>query len=402
LKILLVHNSYQQPGGEDVVFNQERRLLESTGYDVVTFLRSNHEIAQYSTLQRLRLAKQAIWTHDVREEIRARLRRDQPDIVHVHNTFPMISPSIYYACQDARIPVIQTLHNYRLMCPDGTFFRSGKICEECVEHSLWRGIRYGCYRRSRAATATVALMLAVHRTRGTWAQMVDCYVALTRFAQNKFIAAGLPQGKIIVKPNFVQPDPGEGNETREYAAFVGRLVPHKGLRTLLAGWMLLKDPVPLRIVGGGPLQQEVQEHAADDKRSEVLCLGNLPRDQTIAIIKKARFLVFPSEWYETFGLTIAEAFACGTPVICSRLGAMQEIVDDGQTGLHFTAGHAEDLARKVGWAWSNPERMRVMGYNARAEYEAKYTGERNHQMLIDIYQRVLGSKKVIAPRPEAA
>ncbi len=392
MKIQLVHNSYQQSGGEDIVFDQERRLLERAGHQVVAYQRSNSKIEKHSVAARLGLVKQAVWATDTRQEFARLLSQEKPHLVHVHNTFIMVSPSVYSACREARIPVVQTLHNYRLLCPAANFFRDGRVCEECVEHSLWRGVRHGCYRGSRPATATVALMLAVHRWRRTWTQMVASYITLTEFARQKFIGGGLPADRIVVKPNFVHPDPGERTRHGDYALFVGRLSPEKGLRTLLAAWERLHNGVPLVIVGDGPLRAGLEAQAEQRGLSTICFQGSLSRDQTLAAIKGASFLVFPSECYETFGRSIAEAFACGTPVICSRRGAMQEIVADGRTGMHFNAGDAEDLAEKVKWAWAHPGRMAELGKGARGEYEAKYTAEKNYALLMEIYQRAIATR----------
>ncbi|PYX74632.1 MAG: glycosyl transferase family 1 [Acidobacteria bacterium] len=399
MKILLVHNSYQQHGGEDTVVEQERQLLERAGHGVAVYQRSNHEIQDCSAVGRLQLPGRAVWATDSRRQIAELISRHRPDVIHVHNTFVVVSPSIYSACQEAQIPVVQTLHNYRLLCPAATFFRNGKVCEECVDHSLWRGIRYGCYRDSRLETATVALMLAIHRHRGTWTQDVNCYIALTEFVRRKFVDGGLPEDKIFVKPNFVHPDPGADQEDHGragYALFVGRLSPEKGVRTLLAAWQRLHSRIPLLIVGDGPQRAELEAQAEHLGLSGVQFRGFLPRAQTLAAIKGASFLVFPSGWYEHFPVTIAEAFACSTPIICSGLGAMQEIVEDRHTGLHFTPGDADDLAVKVEWAWNHPEQVWAMGKEARREYEVKYTADQNYQILMRIYRRA------IATHPPAA
>ena len=392
MKALIVHNSYQQPGGEDVVVEQERSLLERGGHQVVLYRRSNWEVDGYSGLKRLALVRNTVWSSDARREIAGLLAREKPDVVHVHNTFVMISPSIFSACQEAGIPVVLTLHNYRLLCPGATFFRQGKVCEECVEHNLWRSIRHACYRDSRPETAVVALMLTVNNRRHTWTECVNGFVALTNFARKKFIEGGLPAEKILVKPNFVHPDPGARLEVGDYAVFVGRLSPEKRVSTLLAAWQRLRSHIPLLVIGGGPQLNDLQMEAARLNLSTVRFEGRAQREQAIAAIKGASFLVFSSEWYETFGVTMAEAFACGTPVICSRMGAMEEMVEDGRTGLHFTAGSPEDLAEKVEWAWSHPEAMREMGVECRREYEAKYTAERNYPMLMKIYEEVRAAR----------
>ncbi|HZQ22500.1 MAG TPA: glycosyltransferase family 4 protein [Terriglobales bacterium] len=389
MKILLVHNTYQQPGGEDVVCDQERQLLQAAGHSVHVYRRSNFEADAYTGLHTIELARNTIWSPQSRRDLSALLRREKPDVVHVHNTFLMISPSIYSACAETGIPVVQTLHNFRLLCPDGIFFRDGHICEECMESSLARSVLHACYHGSRSATAVVAAMLAFHRNRGTWDREISCFIALTEFARAKFIAGGLPADKIAVKPNFVAPDPGYGTGTRDYALFMGRLAPAERVRTLLRAWRELSVSIPLVIAGGGPNQAELEAEAGRLGLTQVQFRGHLPREQSIAALKAARFLVLPSEWYEGFPLTLAEAFACGTPVICSRLGAMQEIVRDRETGLHFTPGDAVNLRAKVDWATLHPGEMRQMGEAARKEYETRYTAEANYPILMSIYNRVI-------------
>jgi glycosyltransferase involved in cell wall biosynthesis len=389
MKIAVIHNSYQQAGGEEVAFVQERELLQRAGHQIVSYCRSNDEVRQCSGLKRFGLLKQIVWAADTRRDVASLLRAEKPQVVHIHNSFVMISPSVYAACQDAGVPVVQTLHNYRLLCPAAAFFRGDKVCEECAEHSLWRSVRYGCYRDSRTETGAVALMLAVHRGLRTWTRMVHCYVALTEFARQKFVQGGLPPEKVVVKPNFVPRDPGKNEGKREYALFVGRLSGEKGLKTLLRAWESLRHRLPLVLVGDGPLGAEISAEVGRRSLSNIVLRGRLTRDQSLAAMKGARFLILPSECYENFPLTIAEAFASGVPVICSRLGAMQEIVDDGRTGLHFSPGHAGDLAAKVEWAWAHPDRMTAMGREARAEYESRYTPERNYQRLMAIYERAV-------------
>jgi glycosyltransferase involved in cell wall biosynthesis len=393
VKIILVHCHYQQPGGEDVVFEQERQLLERAGHQVVLYRRSNYEADSYPGAKRLVLLQKSVWNGDTRNEFVELLRAEKPDVVHVHNTWVMISPAIYSACREAGVPVVQTLHNYRLLCPVGTFFRNGKICEECLDHSLWRSLRNRCYRDSRVETAAVGLMLAVHRGMHTWDRDISCHIVLTEFARSKFLRGGLPPEKIFVKPNFVLPDPTPRTGDGDYAVFAGRLSPENRVSVLLRAWTRLGTRVPLVIVGGGEPQDDFEREASREKLDMVKFTGTLPHDQTMATIRGARFLIFSSEWYETFGLTMVEAFACGVPVICSRVGAMLEIVDDGRTGLHFNPGDDRDLAEKVEWAWNHPERMRQMGQEARHEYESKYTAEKNYPRLMEIYQHAIASRK---------
>jgi glycosyltransferase involved in cell wall biosynthesis len=424
LSVLKIHNLYQQPGGEYLSLQAEKQMVIAAGHRVVEHLRYNDEIKEYGWREKATLALRTVWAWDSYREIRALLRRERPDVAHFHNTFPLISPAAYYACREAGVPVVQTLHNYRLLCPAAIFQRDGRVCEDCLGHVPWRGVLHACYRDSRAATAAVALMLSVHRWLGTWSKMVDCYIALTEFARAKFIEGGLPAEKIVVKPNFVYPDPMKGDQESEvrsqesevrsqesvvriqqsaivnhqspmgvYALFVGRLSLEKGVRTLLAVWRRLGNRIPLRVVGDGPLRVELEAEAVRHGLSSVCFHGWLAPERTIEVIKVARFLVFPSESYEGMSHAIIEAFACGVPVIASRLGGMLEIVEDGRTGLHFTPGDADDLAAKVDWAWTHPNEMQEMGRAARAEYEAKYTADRNYQMLMKIYEQAITNHK---------
>ncbi len=219
--------------------------------------------------------------------------------------------------------------------------------------------------------------------------MVDCYIALTEFARDKMIQAGLPAEKIRVKPNFVLPDPGPRKGNGDYALFVGRLVDLKGVGTLVKAWSKLPGSIPLVIAGDGPYRPKMEKLISELKLQNIDYRGRLSRQDTLAAMKGARFLMFPSEWYEGFPVTIAESFACGVPVLCSRLGGMQEIVEDGSTGLHFTPGDPADMAEKVQWAWSHPEETSTMGFRARSEFEAKYSAERNFGMLTEIYDSVI-------------
>jgi glycosyltransferase involved in cell wall biosynthesis len=393
MKILLVHNRYQQPGGESISMLAEEGVLRAAGHRVVEYIRHNDEIKEYGLGSKATLPLRTVWAWDSYGEIKALLARERPDLAQFHNTFPLISPAAYYACRAAGVPVVQTLHNYRLLCPAAIFFRDGQVCEECIKHSLWRGALHGCYRDSRAETSAVALMLAAHRWLGTWRRLVDCYIALTEFSRKKLIEAGLPAEKIAVKPpSFVYPKTGGREGTGEYAVFVGRLTEEKGLETLLTAWVRLNTPVSLELVGDGPLRPTLQNEAQRRLIGSIHFRGWMPPDRTIEAIRQARFLVFPSEWYEGFPACIAQAFACGVPVICSRLGAMEEMVADGRTGLHFIPGNADDLAAKVEWAWAHPQEMAAMGRAARAEYEARYTAERNYEILMEIYRKVVGAR----------
>jgi glycosyltransferase involved in cell wall biosynthesis len=400
MKILMVHNAYQEAGGEDEVFRSEKRLLESFGHRVVTYLRSNDELQNISPFQQIAAVPRTVWSSESRRRFAQVLDASCPDLVHIHNTFLVISPSIYSVCSDRRVPVVQTLHNFRLLCPGSSFYRDGHVCEECVDHGLLRSLRYGCFRESRAATTVVAVMLASHRKLDTWQRFVSRFITLTEFSRQKFIASGFSAQKIVVKPNFVDADPGEREGAGECALFVGRLHKNKGVHILLDAWSRLPGEYELQIVGDGPEREALEAQARQLNLSRVTFRGRLPRQEVIVALKNARFTVMPSTWYETFGMCIAESFACGTPVICSRLGAMAEIVADHRTGLHFHPGDPQDLADKVSWAWTHPEETRQMARAAREEFESRFTPEKNYSQLMQIYEETVNTYARPAKHPK--
>lgn len=398
MKILVAHNQYQERGGEDVVVEAEVRLMEAHGHRVTRYDRHNDELKRNGALGAIAAGIDTIWSAKSLREVRALLAKEKPDLAHVHNTFPLISPAIYEACADFGVPVVQTLHNYRLLCPAATLLREGAVCEACLGRSVaWPAVAHACYRGSYAATGTVAAMLAVHRAMGTWQRKVDLYIALSEFSRRKFIAGGLPSERIAVKPNFVEPDPGPKRGLGEYALFVGRLVEYKGLRVLLDAWANLRTSIPLHIAGDGPLLEEITARIEEKKLDDVTLVGRTSRSEIISLMQGARFLVFPSLWFEGFPVTIAEAFACGVPVIASRLGSLCEIVVDGRNGLHVTAGDADDLAAKVERAWNKPEATYRMGRSAREQFEREYTGERNYSSLMYIYERAIARGMPLDP-----
>jgi glycosyltransferase involved in cell wall biosynthesis len=385
MKILSVHNSYQTPGGEDQVFAQEADLLRGHGHQVLLYQASNDQVKDKAPLV---LLGNTIWNRQTHHELRTLMHQEKPDIVHVHNTFPVISPAAYYAANEEGVPVVQTLHNYRPLCPAATLFRDGHICEDCLGKRIpWRGVVHGCYRSSRLATATGAAMLATHNYKQTWNQSVAAYITLTDFARSKFIEGGFPAEKIFVKPNFVQTDPGTGDGQGNYAFFAGRLTPEKGISTLLQAWRTIGTDFRLQIAGDGPLASEVEQACREMKN--VTWLKWLPRTEILQRMKQASVLILPSTWYEGFPMTLAEACAVGLPAIASKLGSMESIVDHQRTGLLFEAGSASALVEALRWWDKHPAETALMRTQARLEYEKKYTAEGNYAQLISIYESVL-------------
>lgn len=374
-RVLIIHNGYQQRGGEDSVVDVEIELLRSRGHTVETYLKHNDDIAQMSKIE---IVATTHWSTRTTAEITRFMDEFRPDVIHVHNTFPLISPSLYWAAAKCAVPVIQTLHNFRMHCPQAMYLRDAKVCEDCMGKIPWRSVLHGCYRGSRVQSAVLTSMITLHRAFGTWNNKVTRYIALNEFCRNKFIEGGLPPERVVIKPNFVD-FPAPEACTRRGFLFVGRLSTEKGIDVLVRAFAAL-DGATLRVAGTGP-----EAHLLAGVPG-LTPLGGLSGDNIRLEMAGASALILPSIWYENFPRTLVEAFGCGLPVIASRIGALAELVTDGVTGLLFEPGNAQDLAQKMRWAQEHPDEMATMGRNARSQYEAEFTAERNYQQLMAIYQ----------------
>lgn len=396
MRVLICHNFYQQGGGEDQVFAAEAELLRRFGHDVETYSVHNDQI---ESLGKLKLAAATVWNRAAAAEIGRRVRGHRAQVVHFHNTFPLLSPTVYSAARQAGAAVVQTLHNYRLICPAATLFRNGKPCEQCVGRLPLAGVAHGCYRGSRAATAAATVMLGVHRAIGTYGQDVDAYIALTRFARDKFLAAGFDPEQLHVKPNFLDPDPGEGPGDGGFALFVGRLSEEKGIRPLLDAWKSIGGALPLKICGDGPMAKLVQEAAENE--SSIQWLGRRPLGEVIDLMGRAAMLVFPSLWYEGFPRTIVESLACGTPVAASNLGSMRELIQPGRTGALFEPGNTQAMAKTILELYRNRPALAGMRRGAREEFVGRYDATRNHGLMLQIYQQAIARRERLE-EPELA
>ncbi|MCH8180565.1 MAG: glycosyltransferase [Proteobacteria bacterium] len=384
MRVLVVHNAYQQRGGEDSVVASETALLQQHGHAVDTWLRHNDDVAGVSKLS---LAAQALWSRGSADEVTQRIARFRPDVVHVHNTLPLVSPSVFWAAHRAGVPVVQTLHNFRLMCPQAMFLREGKTCEDCLGRVPWRGVVRGCYRHSVTQTGVVAATVVLHRGLGTYERAVTRCIALSEFSRRKFIEGGLAPERVLIKPNFVE-DAGDGlAEGRRGGLFVGRLSDEKGVGVLLEALRLqpAQARADVEVIGEGEWSPQAQ--ALLGGRAP----GFLPVSDILERMKRAAYLLLPSLCGENFPRTLAEAYCCGLPVIASRIGALAELVEDGVTGLLFETGNAADLAARLAWAEAHPAQMQAMGRAARARYEARYTPAANHDRLIEIYEEAIGA-----------
>lgn len=392
MRILSCHNFYQQPGGEDRVYQSEARLLEEHGHDVVRYEVHNDRVGEMGWL---RLGVSTVWNRERSRHLRAVIRHERPDVMHVHNTLPLLSPAVYHAAHLEGVPVVQTLHNFRLCCPKAVLFRDGHVCADCLGRTVaWPAVLHGCYRGSRPATAAVTTMLAVHRGIGTWQYGVDAYIALSEFARRMFIRQHLPVERIFVKRNAVSPDPGIGDGGDGGVVFVGRLSPEKGVATLIAAWEHLPD-VRLTILGDGPLAASVREAARH--HSAIRLAGYLAPAEVLEAIGRAACLVCPSECYEGSPLVVAEAFARGTPVIATRTGALEEMVTHGVTGALYPPGDARQLATAVRQLLGDGPRLAAMRRAARAEFDATFSPRVNYESLMNVYRHAVAARRGLAP-----
>ncbi len=406
MRILSVHNYYQYRGGEDVSHDLEAEMLRKRGHVVFDYVVDN---AQITSRLPLSVGFRAIWSDSDYRAVRKLIRAQGIEMVKIDNFFPLLSPSIHNAAWREGVPVVQIIRDYRLICPEGRFIRDEKICQLCSAKAFpLSSLVHGCYRSSRVQTAAVVGMLTVHRLLRTWSNTVTAYIAVSEFVKHILIDNHFPADRVCVKPDFV-PDVEAGPGGGDYALFVGRLSPEKGLSTLLQAWQRMLPRLHLKIVGDGPLRPEVEQAA--QAVPDIQYLGPLPIQDVLTLMGRARVLLFSSIGYETFGRTIVEAFAKGLPVITTRLGNMDAMVEEYRTGLKYEPGNPEDLLLKIGWMRSHPQQWEKMRTACRETYLENYTEERNYAMLMKIFENALatgpvsvrrqqsGVRTVLAPKP---
>lgn len=381
MRVLIAHNHYQQSGGEDGVVANERALLAAHGHEVVLHSVDNRTIQR--TVDKIKVLVRTSYNDQARVSFGQRIAAVRPDVVHVHNFFPLLTPAIYDASREHGVPVVQTLHNYRLICAGALLLRNGVVCEKCVGRSPYWGVAHRCYRGSVPGSLAVAHMIDTHRRRGTWSRKVDRYIALTEFAKRKLVEGGLPGDRISIKANFAA-DLGEpAFAGRHGAFFAGRLSIEKGVRELIEAWKGLD--YPLRVAGDGPLAEELYAKVSGN----VTFLGWIDAAAIRREMAAAAFLVAPSTYYEAFPLTLAEAFASGLPAVVSGMGSPEEIVWHGETGIHVRPNDPQSLRAAVRDLIARPEKIERMGRFARKTYVMRYSPDVNYRELMAIYERAL-------------
>ncbi|WP_236075151.1 glycosyltransferase family 4 protein [Mariprofundus sp. EBB-1] len=380
-----------------MVFEAEKSLLRDYGHEVVEYARHSDEIRGQGVWGMLKGAASVPWSPFSARDLQKVLKREKPDVMHVHNSFPMLSPSIYYAAQSTNTASVLTLHNYRLFCAAGIPLREGQSCTLCLDQrSVMPAMKYGCYRGSRMATLPLAASIALHRAIGTWDNQVDAFISLTGFQRDTMVNAGLPSEKVHVKPQFYAdpPQPEPWGKRRDKVVFIGRLGEEKGVRYLIDAWSQWGDSAPeLEIIGDGPQSEMLKDLAS--KSSNIHFLGQIPFEKAQRKLANAKLLVVPSIWFEGFPMVIREAFALGVPVAASRLGSMASLVRDDENGVFFEPGSTDDLLRSVRSAWLDQTKLERMGKKARAIFDKEYTAETNHGLLINIYEQAISRRREV-------
>ncbi|MCX5695216.1 MAG: glycosyltransferase family 4 protein [Candidatus Omnitrophica bacterium] len=387
MKILIIHNHYLEKGGEDGVVSAEAKLLEGKGHKVVLYEKSNEYIKRLPLFKKLIfILLELNFSKTVYREVKEIVKREKPDIAHIHNVFFRITPSVYFALKEENVPIVQSLHNYRFFCLRGTFFNNGAVCEKCKNKQFFNAVIRKCWRNSFFPPLFLANLLYKGKS---FLKNIDSYIVTSKFSRDKFIELGLEEERMFLKVNFLTSEP-EGNiQDCNYALFLGRLVDYKGIETLMKAFEI-GPSFNLKIIGDGPLKREVQSFASS--RNNVEWLGRIKKDSVLEVIKNSSFVIFPSECYENMPLVLMESFSFSKPVLASRLGAIKEFVIDGVNGILFEPGNVRDLAAKISYLFSHNKERTEMGKNANKIYREQFNKEKNYKDLMSIYTGTINSK----------
>ncbi len=388
MRILIIHNHYLEKGGEDGVVDSEAKLLTEHGHNVILYEKSNEDIKRLPLFKKIAFFLTELnFSRTVYREIKEIIKKEKPDIAHVHNIFFCITPSVYFALKEENVPIVQSLHNYRFFCVKGSFFERGAVCEKCKDKHFFNAIIKRCVGNSIFLSSLLVRLLS---KREVFLKNIDSYIATSKFSRDKFLELGLEKEKIFLKVNSLTINSGGDTRDSNYALFLGRLVDYKGIETLMEAFKI-NPSFNLKIIGDGPLKRKVKKFAF--ARKNVEWLGSVGRDSVLKAIKNSTFVIFPSECYENMPLVIIECFAFSKPVIASNLGAIKEFVIDGENGILFEPGNAKDLASKIAYLFSRNDERREMGKNAGKTFRGLFDKENNYRALMDIYSKTMVSKK---------
>jgi len=389
VRVLLVHNRYRSaaPSGENRVVDTEQAALAAAGHEVALFGRSSDDIEGWSRAKKAALPARVIWSRETRRDLATAIAGFAPDVVHVHNTFPLLSSAVLYACRDSGVPVVATIHNYKLACASGDFFRQGAVCHDCAQGLPVKGALRGCYRDSRAATAPVAVAMTAHRP--AWRSLVSAYIFISAAQRDLLAGLRLPADRVFVRHNLIPHRDAPRAEREPFVVYAGRLDEAKGARLLMAGWDSYRagagdGGLRLVIAGAGPLEQEVAAWAAT--RPSVELVGQVDRERCADLMARARGVLLPSAWEETFGLVVVEAMAVGTPPIASGHGSFPELISSEVDGVLFRPGDPADLGRVINDLETRPDQFEKYGVQARVTYERRFDPQRSMDSLLEIYR----------------
>jgi len=394
MKILAIHNFHRKgsASGDDIVYKSETALLEQHGNTLVRYTVSNDEFDSAGIIGKVKSTFGMMWSFRNHNAVQELIKKEKPDIVHIHTFFPLLSPSILYAAKRCGVPVVATLHDTRFICPCSTSLRDTQLCNECGDGHYLRMCKYGCFKNSRFQSLIVACIFKYHRIRKSFYKQIDRYICLNENQINLLTDIGFDKSKIVKKYNFV-PDAEAnlksvkvGGLPERYAVFYGRLGEEKGIRVLMNIWERLPD-IPLVVMGGGPLEKEFKAWA--DGKDNVYFLGYTQHDRCLNIVKGGEFVVFPSIWYEGCSMVEIETESLGNALVATDLGFSAEAIKNGVNGYKIGLGDTDGFVQTIKKMWNNPEKCRVMGQNARADYEAKYLPEDNYKQLMEIYESLL-------------
>jgi glycosyltransferase involved in cell wall biosynthesis len=387
MRVLIVHGAYQQFGGEDSVVRAERELLERHGDEVMLYSRHNDETKSFNSFQKVAFFPQTVYSWKSSGEISDVVHSFKPDVAFVHNVYPLLSPSVYHKLHSLGVPAVQVLHNFRPFCPNGFYYTQGQICEACRGGNYLNAIRKKCYKDSYIFSGLYALTLGSNRLAGM-IDKVSGFICLTEFFKIKMQEAGVPDSKLFVRPNFVYAPPLSGaSDAGKYAMYMGRLSPEKGCWTLIHAFEQLPQ-IPLKILGTGPLEQELKDYVTEKAIGNIQVLGFKSGDEKWQLLRNALCLVVPSEWYENFPVTVLEAFMAAKPVVAARMGGLPFIVEDGKAGLLFDSGNVEQLAKQIQRLAEDPAGAVRMGARGRSLSETKYGPEQGYSNLMNIFSQV--------------
>ena len=389
-KILIVHNYYQIPGGEDTVVANEKKMLEEHGHKVILYSRNNAELKQMSKFQKLFLPITTVFNPRTYKEIKKLIKIEDIEIVHVHNTLNLISPAVYYAARAMKVPVVQTVHNFRLLCPGATFYRDGHICEDCVSKGLMCAVKHNCYRNSKLQTLACVISTKIHRMTGIYGRIN--YICLTEFNKEKLLQLKqIKTDRVFVKPNFVEAPTDEiisYNKREDQFIFAGRLDKLKGIDILCDAWKQMGATAPKLIVcGTGPMEEWCRRFLEDNPKCNIELRGFVPNKEAKKLIANSKALILPTQWYEGFPMTIVEAYSVGTPVIGSDIGNVGDLIEEGAGGLKFNCRDSKSLINAVNLLSQNL----LDGHEISDFYSKHYSSEANYNMIIKIYQTIRGS-----------